>query len=75
MVVYVDNKNNCHVADGGNMVAVEEAFFDGKCKSFVEGYCLEDSGEVRKIYPHVDIRILTAYQKQYEEMNAEEAAK
>lgn len=66
MVVYVDSGNKCHVADYGNMVAVEEAFFDGKCPSFIEGYCLEDVGSNRKIYPFVDSRILEAYQQQYE---------
>lgn len=68
MVVYIDDENRCHITDDGNMVAVEDDFFDSKCKAYIEGFCLEINDEGHAIYPFVDIRILNAYQAQYEEM-------
>ena len=45
--IYVDSDFKCHVANADGMAAVETDYFDGKCDSYVEGYCYEDG----KIYP------------------------
>ena len=67
MIVYTDNKNRCHVTDDGAFTAFETAFFDGKCDTFIEGYCLETVGDDgQKIYPWKDIRELESAQRQYE---------
>ena len=36
--IYLDSDFKCHIQDDGTMTAVETDFFDGKCKTFVEGY-------------------------------------
>lgn len=45
MTIYIDNEYKCHVADAGNMVAVETDFFDGKCSDYIEGYRYVPEGE------------------------------
>ena len=37
-IVYIDDDYKCHPTNDGTMTAVETDFFDGKCKTFVEGY-------------------------------------
>lgn len=71
MLIYVDEKNKCHVKNDGTMTAVEDSFFDGRCEAFIEGYKLEEAGGLRHIYPFESSRVLEAYQKQYEAMLAE----
>lgn len=60
--IYVDSEFKCHVTDDGTMTPVETSFFDGRCDKFVEGYCCKGNA----IYPWKDLRILQAYQEQYE---------
>lgn len=36
--IYIDSDFKCHVSDGGEMTAVDTAFFDGRCQEFIEGY-------------------------------------
>lgn len=43
--IYIDTDYKCHVADSGNMVAVETDAFDGKCPAYIEGYRLVPAGE------------------------------
>lgn len=62
--VYIDEKNHCHVTDDGTMTAVETEFFDGKCDSFVEGYCCEM--ENMAIYPWKPYEELDTAQREYE---------
>jgi hypothetical protein len=45
MKIYIDSDFKCHVTDDGTMTAVETAFFDGKCDTFIEGYRFVPSGE------------------------------
>ena len=71
MKIYVDGKNRCHAVNDGTMTAVEDSFFDGKCPAFIDGYKLEEKDGLRHIYPVVDIRVLAAYQAQYETMMAD----
>lgn len=42
--IYIDSEFKCHVADDGNMVAVETDAFDSKCDAYIEGYRLVPSG-------------------------------
>ena len=83
MKIYIDSECKCHVNDDGTMTAVEDDFFDGKCPSFIEGHRLKPDGVTwvredgtafsggKMITPWVDSRILEAYQRQYEAMEAE----
>ena len=45
MTIYIDTDYKCHVANGGNMVAVETDAFDGKCPAYIEGYRFVPSGQ------------------------------
>lgn len=36
--IYLDIDFKCHPTNDGTMTPVEEAFFDGKCDTFIEGY-------------------------------------
>lgn len=44
--IYIDTEFKCHIANDGDMVAVETDFFDGKCDEYVEGYRFIPAGEV-----------------------------
>lgn len=45
MTIYIDNDYKCHTEEELGMRAVDERFFDGKCKEFIEGYRLVPDGE------------------------------
>ena len=45
MTIYIDTDYKCHIANGGNMVAVETDAFDGKCPAYIEGYRFVPSGQ------------------------------
>ena len=64
--IYTDLEWKCHVADDGTMNPVETDFFDGKCDSYVEGYCCQTSENGLAIYPWKPYRELAAAQAQYE---------
>ena len=75
--IYIDSDYKCHVADGGNMAAMETDFFDGKCDAFVEGYRFVPAGEAWErpdgvvfsglmITPWKNFRDLDAAQREYE---------
>lgn len=66
MVIYVDKEYKCHVADDGTMTAVEEPFFDGKCGTFIEGYCYEVRNNITSYYPWKPLEELEAEQREYE---------
>lgn len=83
--IYIDSEFKCHTINDGTMTAVETAFFDGKCDSFIEGYRFVPFGESwtrpdgvvfagEMVSPWKDYNILAAYQRQYETMQAELAA-
>ena len=46
MKVYIDSEYCCHTSNpDGVFREIEESFFDGKCKTFIEGYRLKPAGE------------------------------
>ena len=64
--IYVDSDCKCHVTDDGTMTAVETVFFDGKCDTFVEGFCYDDSKGYAQIYAWKPYKELDAAQREYE---------
>ena len=64
--IFIDSENKCHTADDGTMTAIETDFFDGKCNSFVEGYCYEIKESIGMFYPWKPYSELDAAQRQYE---------
>lgn len=78
MRVYIDSDCKCHVSDDGTMTAVEDEFFDGKCKTFIEGFRLKPDGKrwvrsdgkvfegSKMISPWKDFDELDAAQRKYE---------
>ena len=64
--IYLDSDFKCHVADDGTRKAVETEFFDGKCDTFVEGYCYDDRNGYVQIYPYLPYNELDAAQREYE---------
>ena len=71
--IYIDSDYKCHVTDDGTMTAVETEFFDGKCDTFVEGYCYDDRKGYVQIYPWKPYNELEAAQAQYEKDNVQMA--
>ena len=84
MIIYVDKKEyHCHTKKpDGEHIPIETEFFNGKCAAYIEGFIwLPEGHEVvingdaynnPMITPWKDIRILDAYQEQYEAMLAEQ---
>ena len=64
--IYIDSEFKCHVTDDGTMTAVETDFFDGKCDSFVEGYCHDISKGYAQMYPWKPLAELDEAQREYE---------
>lgn len=64
--IYIDSDYKCHVADDGTMTAVETNAFDGKCDTFAEGYCYNDSNGYVQIYPWKPYDELDNAQREYE---------
>ena len=69
--IFIDSDYKCHVTNDGTMTAVETDFFDGRCDTFVEGYCYDDRKGYVQIYPWKDYDELAAAQGQYERDMAE----
>lgn len=81
MKIYLDGDHKCHTSTDGTMREVETSFFDGKCKTFIEGYRYVPAGEVwtredgmefpgEMISPWREYALLSEFQTQYEEMLA-----
>ena len=68
--IYIDAEFKCHVANDGTMTAVETDFFDGKCDTFVEGYCHTIGENGTAIYPWKDYDELDNIQREYEQEQA-----
>lgn len=66
MNVFVDNNYKCHVSNDGTFREIEEPFFYGKCQTFIEGYCYDDSKGYAKIYPWKPYDELDAAQREHE---------
>lgn len=84
MIIYLDTDYRCHTANDGTMREVETSFFDGKCKTFIEGYRYVPAGEMwtredgmefpgEMISPWREYALLEEFQRQYEELLAEQA--
>ena len=82
MTVYLDSDFRCHLTNDGTMTAVETDAFDGKCKTYIEGYRFVPKGETwtrsdgvqftgEMIAPAVDYDGLAKIQAQYEEDQAQ----
>lgn len=76
MTVYIDSDYCCHTDPAQDRTAVESDFFDGKCKTFIEGFRYVPNGAVwvRKdgkqfsgimISPTKNSEILYEVQEQY----------
>lgn len=44
VTIYLDNECKCHVTNDGTMSPYETNFFDGKCPTYIEGYCIKPAG-------------------------------
>lgn len=82
MIIYLDADYKCHTSNDGTMREIEISFFDGKCKTFIEGYRYVPAGETwtrsdgtefpgEMISPWRDYALLSEFQTQYDEMRAE----
>ena len=71
--IYIDSDSKCHLTDDGSMSAVETSFFDGKCDTFVEGYCYKVKDTGISIYPWKSYSELDAAQREYERMKLADA--
>lgn len=78
MTIYIDNEYKCYLTNDGTMRAFDVPDFDGKCKTFIEGYRYVPKGErwVQKngtffrgemLSPWVPYQVLAAAQAAYEE--------
>ena len=65
-IVYVDNERKCHITNDGTMKEVQNAFFEGKCVTFIEGYCYDESKGYPQIYPWKPLSELDSAQREYE---------
>lgn len=45
MNIYIDKDFCCHLANDGTMTEVQTDFFNGKCKTFIEGYRFVPDGK------------------------------
>lgn len=64
--IYIDSDYRCHSVNDGTMTAVETDFFDGKCDTFVEGYCYDTRNGYVLIYPFKPYNQLDDAQIEYE---------
>ena len=83
MKIYLDTDYKCHTTDDGTMKEVEVSFFDGKCRTFIEGYRYVPAGETwtrtdgiefhgEMISPWREYALLEEFQRQYEELIAQQ---
>ena len=67
MKIYVDINFHCHTTNpDGTFREIETDFFEGKCKTLIDGYCYDDRRAYVQIYPWKDFSELDAAQTQYE---------
>lgn len=71
--IYIDSENKCHAVNDGTMTTVETDFFDGKCDTYIEGFCFESRENSTAIYAWKPFDQLVAAQAQYEADLAEAA--
>ena len=52
MKIYTDSNFHCHITNtDGTFREVETDFFNGKCQTYIEGFCYDDSKGYVAIYP------------------------
>ena len=84
MIIYLDANYKCHTSNDGTMREVETSFFNSKCKTFIEGYRYVPAGEMwtradgtefpgEMISPWREYALLEEFQRQYEELIAQQA--
>lgn len=66
MTVYIDNEYKCHAKQAEGLTPVDDAFFDGKCDTFIEGYCYKAVDNAVHIYPWKPSDVLDEAQRVYE---------
>lgn len=67
-MIYVDSEYRCHTTNpDGAFREVENDFFNGKCQTFIEGFCYDDSKGYAQIYPWKDFAELDNAQRAYEQ--------
>ena len=64
--IYIDSNKKCHPSDDGTMTAFETTFFDGKCDTFIEGFCCDIMENGTAFYPWKPFSELDAAQREYE---------
>lgn len=82
MTIYIDSEFKCHVEAADGLSVVEAEFFDGKCRTYIEGYRFVPAGmewtrqdgvvfKGEMVAPWKDYAVLAAAQQGYEELLAE----
>lgn len=67
MKIYVDNERKCHKSNPDNAYReVEIPEWNGKCDTFIEGYCYDDSKGYVQVYPWKPLKELDNAQQEYE---------
>lgn len=78
MTIYIDSQYRCYTTNDGTRTPIETAAFNGKCKTFIEGYRFIPEGATwqradgaifhgEMITPAVNAAALQKAQEQYEE--------
>ena len=78
MTIYIDSQYRCYTTNDGTRTSIETSAFDGKCKTFIEGYRFIPEGAIwqradgaifhgEMITPAVNAAALQKAQEQYEE--------
>lgn len=74
MIIYVDKNSHCHITNpNGEYTSVETDFFDGKCDSFIEGFCYEIKENGYAIYAWKPYDELDNVQREYEKQLLKES--
>lgn len=67
MIVYVNPVDfKCHTENDGTFKEVDLPIFDGKCQTFIEGYCYDDSKGYAHWYPWKPLSELNEAQREYD---------
>lgn len=66
MTVYIDKEYRCHANQAEGLTPIESDFFNGKCDTFIEGYCYKAEDNAVSIYPWKPSDELDAAQREYE---------
>ena len=77
MIIYIDSQYRCYTTNDDTRTSIETSAFDGKCKTFIEGYRFLPEGATwqradgaifhgEMITPAVNATALQKAQEQYE---------